>query len=50
MVKLAMTTGWKSSMRGYMKSGESVPEVITTVWKRSITGRMAMEASRHLVG
>jgi hypothetical protein len=30
-----------------MSSGESVPDVITTVPKRSSTGRMAIEASRQ---
>ena len=38
MVKLAMVTGWKSSILGYMSRGERVPEVITTVWNRSNTG------------
>ena len=41
-------TGWKSSILGYMSSGDSVPEVITTVWYLVNTGLMAMEESRHL--
>ena len=32
IVKLAMTTGWKSSILGYMSSGDRVPLVITTLW------------------
>ena len=35
MVKLAMMTGWKSSIFGYMSSGDNVPLVITTLWNRS---------------
>ena len=35
MVKLAMITGWKSSILGYMSRGERVPLVITTLWNRS---------------
>ena len=31
MVKLAMMTGWKSNILGYMSRGESVPLVITTL-------------------
>ena len=41
-------TGWKLSSFGYRSIGESVPEVMITDWKRSITGLMAMEASRQL--
>ena len=48
MVKEDMTTGWKSSIFGYMVSGERVPEVITTVWKRLKTGLIAMDESRQL--
>ena len=35
MEKLAITTGWKSSILGYMSSGEMVPLVITTLWNLS---------------
>jgi hypothetical protein len=45
MDKLALITGSKSRIFGYISIGESVPEVITTVWKRSRTGRIAIEAS-----
>jgi hypothetical protein len=31
-----------------MSRGESVPEVITTVWKRSKIGLTAIDASKHL--
>ncbi len=48
MVNDAAITGWKSRILGYMSRGERVPEVMTTDWKRSNTGRMAMEESRHL--
>ena len=37
--------GSKPRMRGYISIGESVPEVMTTDWKRSKTGLIAMEAS-----
>jgi len=37
--------GSKPRMRGYISIGERVPEVMTTDWKRSKTGLMAMEAS-----
>ena len=41
MVKLAITTGWKSNIFGYMSRGEMVPLVITTLWNRSrIFGRL----------
>lgn len=40
--------GWKLSSLGYRSMGDSVPEVMTTDWKRRITGRIAMEASRQL--
>ena len=42
MVNEAITTGWKSRILGYMSRGERVPLVMTTVWNRSNTGRMAM--------
>ena len=48
MVKLVMMTGWKSRIFGYMSSGDSVPEVITTDWYRSNTGFIASDESRHL--
>jgi hypothetical protein len=48
MVKEAMTTGWKSRILGYMSSGDSVPDVITTDWNRASTGRMAIDESMHL--
>jgi len=32
-----------------MSSGEMVPEVMTTLLKRSKTGLIAIEGSRHLV-
>ena len=50
MVKLVMMTGWKSRILGYMSSGDSVPDVITTDWYRSNTGLMARDESRHLTG
>ena len=31
-----------------MSKGDRVPEVMTTDWNLSNTGRIAMEASRHL--
>ena len=37
--------GSKPRIRGYMSMGESVPEVMTTDWKRSNTGLIAMDAS-----
>lgn len=45
-----MLTGWKSRMRGYSDSGDSVPLVMTTDWKRLKTGRIARLASRQLAG
>lgn len=50
MVKELWMTGWKSRILGYMSKGESVPEVITTVWYLVNTGLMAMDESRHLHG
>jgi hypothetical protein len=47
-VKEAMTLGLKSKILGYISRGESVPEVITTVWKRSKIGLTAIDASKHL--
>lgn len=48
IVKEAMTAGLKSRILGYMSRGERVPEVITTDWKRSNTGLMAILESRQL--
>jgi hypothetical protein len=48
MLRLAMLTGWKSRMRGYRLRGDSVPLVMTTLWKRLNTGRIARLASRQL--
>ena len=45
IVKLRLTTGLKLRRRGYRSIGLRVPEVITTVWKRSNTGFIASEAS-----
>lgn len=47
MVKDAEITGWKSKILGYISNGLKVPEVMTTDWNLSKTGRMAMEASKH---
>jgi hypothetical protein len=41
-------TGWKSRIFGYISSGERVPEVMTTVWKRLKTGLMAIDESKQL--
>ena len=48
MVKDDMMTGWKSRILGYMSSGESVPDVITTDWNRLNTGLMAIDESKQL--
>ena len=48
IVKEAITLGLKFRIFGYMSRGESVPEVITTVWKRSKIGLTAIDASKHL--
>lgn len=68
IVNVAIVTGWKLRILGYMSNGESVyikesnleigpiirmwttltPEVITTDWKRSKTGHIAMDASMQL--
>ena len=42
------TTGWNCSILGYMSRGEIVPDVITTLPKRSNTGLMAKDGSRQL--
>ena len=43
------TTGVNCSIFGYISSGEIVPEVMTTLLKRSKTGLIAMDGSKHLV-
>lgn len=48
IVKEAMIAGLKSRILGYMSRGERVPEVMTTDWKRSNTGLMAILESRQL--
>ena len=48
MGRLWMTTGWKLRILGNMSMGLSVPDVMTTDWNFSKTGRMASEASRQL--
>jgi hypothetical protein len=48
MLRLAMLTGWKSRMRGYRDSGDSVPLVITTDRNLLNTGFIARLASRQL--
>lgn len=48
MVNELMTTGLKSSILGYMSSGDRVPDVMMTVWKRAKTGRMAIDESMQL--
>ena len=39
--------GLKSSILGYISRGDNVPDVITTDWNLSNTGRIAMLASKH---
>ena len=48
MVYDDMVTGRKSKILGYMSRGDRVPDVMTTLWKRSKTGLMAMDASMQL--
>lgn len=48
MAYVSWTTGVNCSIFGYMSSGESVPEVMTTVLNRSNTGLIAMAGSRQL--
>lgn len=43
-----MTTGWKSSIFGYISGGDRVPDVMITVWNRSKTGLIAIDESRQL--
>ena len=44
----SVRVGWNCRILGYMSSGEMVPEVITTEEKRSNTGAIANDGSRHL--
>jgi hypothetical protein len=39
--------GWKFNNFGYNSIGDSVPEVITTVWNLLSTGFIARDASRQ---
>jgi hypothetical protein len=48
MAYVSCTTGVNCSILGYMSRGEMVPEVMTTLLKRSKTGFMAREGSRQL--
>jgi hypothetical protein len=48
IVNEVIMTGWKSRIFGYISSGERVPEVMTTVWKRLKTGLMAIDESKQL--
>ena len=48
MVYDSWITVWKLSIFGYMSKGEMVPEVIITDRKRSKTGLMAIDASKHV--
>lgn len=48
IAKLWIITGLKFRSFGYRSIGLSVPDVITTDWKRSKTGLIAREASRQL--
>jgi len=45
---VSCTTGANCSILGYMSNGEIVPDVITTLLKRSKTGLIASEGSRQL--
>jgi len=46
---VSCTTGVNCSIFGYISKGEMVPEVMTTLLKRSNTGLMASDGSRHLL-
>lgn len=46
---VSCTTGVNWSILGYMSSGEIVPEVMTTLLKRSNTGFMARDGSKQLI-
>lgn len=43
-----ITTGSKSKIFGYMSIGDSVPDVMTTLWKRVKIGFIAMDESKQL--
>ena len=45
---VSCTTGVNCSIFGYISNGEIVPDVMTTLLKRSKTGLMAIAGSRHL--
>jgi hypothetical protein len=45
---VSITTGVNWSIFGYMSSGEMVPDVMTTLLKRSKMGLMAMAGSRQV--
>lgn len=48
MVNDCITTGLKSNIFGYISNGDSVPDVMTTLWKRLKIGCMAIDESRQL--
>ena len=50
MAYVSCTTGVNCNILGYMSRGEIVPDVITTLLKRSKTGLIARDGSRHLEG
>lgn len=43
-----ITTGLKSNIFGYISSGDNVPDVMTTLWKRLNIGCIAIDESRQL--
>ena len=45
---VSCTTGVNCNILGYMSNGEIVPDVITTLLKRSKTGLIASDGSRQL--
>lgn len=45
---VSCTTGVNCNIFGYMSKGDKVPDVITTLLKRSNTGFMAREGSKQL--
>ena len=47
---VSCTTGVNWSIFGYMSNGDMVPEVMTTLLKRSKIGFMAIDGSRQLQG
>lgn len=46
---VSCTTGVNCNIFGYMSRGEIVPDVMTTLLKRSKTGLIAREGSKHLL-